>query len=34
MVAGPHPALGTVIGKALQGLEQGHGVIQMLVILQ
>jgi hypothetical protein len=34
MVAGPNPALGTVIGKALQGLEQGHGVIQMLVILQ
>jgi hypothetical protein len=34
MRAGPNPALGTVIGKALAGLEQGRGIIQMLVVLQ
>ncbi len=34
MKAGPNPAVGTVIGKALQGLESGTGVIQMLVMLQ
>ena len=35
MNAGPNPpAVGTVIGKALEGLEQGTGMIQMLVMLQ
>jgi len=34
MRAGPNPPQGTVIGKALEGLEKGTGVIQMLVVLQ
>jgi len=34
MKAGPNPPQGTVIGKALEGLEKGTGVIQMLVVLQ
>jgi hypothetical protein len=34
MKAGPNPPVGTVIGKALAALEQGTGVIQMLVTLQ
>jgi len=34
MRAGPNPPIGTVIGKALEGLEKGTGVIRMLVILQ
>lgn len=34
MGAGPDPAVGTVIGKALEPLEEGTGVIQMLVMLQ
>ena len=34
MRAGENPSQGTVIGKALAGLQQGVGVIQMLVTLQ
>ena len=34
MRAGPNPAVGTVIGKALEPLDEGTGVIQMLVMLQ
>ncbi|MEJ5312551.1 MAG: hypothetical protein WHX52_22520 [Anaerolineae bacterium] len=34
MRAGVNPPQGTVIGKALEGLEEGAGVIQMLVVLQ
>ncbi len=34
MKAGPNPRRGTVIGKALEGLEEGTGVIQMLVMLR
>jgi hypothetical protein len=34
MTSGPNPPIGTVIGKALEGLESGTGVIQMLVMLQ
>jgi len=34
MRAGPNPPIGTVIGKALAGLERGTGIIQMLVVLQ
>jgi hypothetical protein len=34
MKAGPSPSIGTVIGKALEGLDSGTGVIQMLVTLQ
>jgi hypothetical protein len=34
MKAGPNPPIGTVVGKALAGLETGTGVIQMLVMLQ
>ncbi len=34
MQAGLHPSIGTVIGKALAGLESGVGVIQLLVTLQ
>jgi hypothetical protein len=34
MRAGERPAVGRVIGKALTGLEDGEGVITMLVILQ
>ncbi|MBN1992621.1 MAG: hypothetical protein JW953_07925 [Anaerolineae bacterium] len=34
MNAGDEPPQGTVIGKALAGLDEGTGVIQMLVILQ
>jgi hypothetical protein len=34
MRAGENPPQGTVIGKALAGLESGVGVIQMLVTLQ
>jgi hypothetical protein len=34
MKAGANPTVGTVIGKALQSLETGTGVIRMLVTLQ
>ncbi|MGD8794045.1 MAG: hypothetical protein PVF47_15950, partial [Anaerolineae bacterium] len=34
MVAGPNPPQGTVIGKALAGLEAGTGSILMLAMLQ
>jgi hypothetical protein len=34
MKAGSNPSLGTVIGKALAGLDSGTGVIQALVMLQ
>jgi hypothetical protein len=34
MHAGPDPRPGTVIGKALEGLEKGTGVIRMLVMLR
>jgi len=34
MKAGPNPPIGTVIGKALEGLPAGRGIIQMLVTLQ
>lgn len=34
MKAGPNPLIGTVVGKALAGLEAGTGTIQMLVMLQ
>jgi len=34
MKAAPNPVVGTVIGKALEGLDEGTGVIQMLVMLQ
>jgi len=34
MKAGPNPPVGSVIGKALEGLEEGTGVIRMLVIPQ
>ena len=34
MRADGNPPVGTVIGKALEGLEAGVGVIRMLVILQ
>jgi hypothetical protein len=34
MKADPNPAVGTVIGKALEGLDEGTGVIRMLVMLQ
>ena len=34
MTAGPNPAVGTVIGKALGSLASGTGVIRMLVTLQ
>lgn len=34
MKAGRDPSVGTVIGKALAGLDSGAGVIQMLVMLQ
>lgn len=34
MRAGANPPQGTVIGKALEGLEEGTGVIRMLVVLQ
>jgi hypothetical protein len=34
MKAGPNPPIGTVVGKALAGLEAGTGTIQMLVMLQ
>jgi hypothetical protein len=34
MRAGPNPSVGTVIGKALERLDGGTGVIQMLVMLQ
>lgn len=34
MVAGPNPPLGTVIGKALAGLDSGTGSILMLAMLQ
>jgi hypothetical protein len=34
MLAGEDPPLGTVLGKALEGLEQGTGMILMLVTLQ
>lgn len=34
MKAGSNPVVGTVIGKALEALESGTGMIQMLVMLQ
>ena len=34
MKAGPNPPIGTVVGKALAGLDAGTGTIQMLVMLQ
>lgn len=34
MKAGPNPPAGTVIGKALEGLNEATGLIQMLVTLQ
>jgi hypothetical protein len=34
MRGGEDPPTGTVVGKALEGLESGTGVIQMLVMLQ
>jgi hypothetical protein len=34
MKAGPNPPVGTVIGKALEGLDAGTGVVLMLVTLQ
>jgi hypothetical protein len=34
MRGGEDPPAGTVVGKALEGLESGTGVIQMLVMLQ
>lgn len=34
MRAGSNPPVGTVIGKALEGLDGGTGVIQVLVMLQ
>jgi len=34
MKAGDNPPSGTVIGKALEGLNEGTGVIKMLVVLQ
>lgn len=34
MRAGSDPAVGTVIGKALEALDAGTGLIQMLVVLQ
>jgi len=34
MKAGPSPTVGTVIGKALEGLDETTGVILMLVVLQ
>lgn len=34
MLAGQDPPVGTVLGKALEGLEQGTGTILMLVMLQ
>ncbi len=34
MRAGANPAVGTIIGKALTGLDKGTGVITMLVLLQ
>jgi hypothetical protein len=34
MKAGPSPVVGTVIGKALEGLDEDTGVILMLVMLQ
>ncbi len=34
MKAGPNPPQGTVIGKALEGLDKGTGMIKMLATLQ
>jgi hypothetical protein len=34
MKAGSNPPMGTVIGKALQGLQEGTGIILMLVMLR
>jgi hypothetical protein len=34
MLAGENPPVGTVLGKALEGLERGTGIILMLVMLQ
>jgi hypothetical protein len=34
MRAGDEPPIGTIIGKALEGLDSGTGLIQMLVMLQ
>jgi hypothetical protein len=34
MRGGEDPPTGTVVGKALEGLESGTGVVQMLVLLQ
>jgi hypothetical protein len=34
MLSGENPQVGTVLGKALEGLDQGTGMILMLVMLQ
>jgi hypothetical protein len=34
MKAGPKPPIGTVLGKALEGLDAGSGIIMMLAMLQ
>ena len=34
MKADPNPPVGTVVGKALEGLDAGTGIILMLVMLQ
>jgi hypothetical protein len=34
MKAGSNPLVGTVIGKALEGMDEGSGMIQMLAMLQ
>ena len=34
MGGGDEPPQGTVIGKALEGLVDGSGVIQMMVVMQ
>jgi hypothetical protein len=34
MLAGPNPPAGTVLGKALQGLDHGTGIILMLIMLR
>lgn len=34
MKAGPNPAVGTIVGKAMERLDKGAGVIKMLVMLQ
>jgi hypothetical protein len=34
MKASPNPPVGTVVGKAMEGLDEGTDVIQILVMLQ